>query len=305
MTASLPCRYVCCWIGTFVGRLRWVVATVALFLALLPSASGAPLAPAAPGGSSIPPTAATESTLSARTHFRHGEVHYAAGRYHDALAAYRAGYRTQPLPGFLVNIAQCLRRMGDLHGARAAYGRFVLVAPDSPLVPEVRGLIEEIDRLISETAAANRSSGRNVGGGAKPATVGPGTVGVDGFTAAAPTATLVPDLDSAPVRLPLSIGVALPPGARDGALAITGARGTDLGAHLPKDVHAAEAPGRPIDRSPASDGAAEGTAIPSTSRLGWWLWSSLATVGISAAALAAGLSSPSVIHQGSLGTLRR
>jgi tetratricopeptide (TPR) repeat protein len=98
----------------------------------------------------------SEADRAARVHYREGETHYQAGRYADALVAYQAGYDVQPLPGFLVNIAQCQRRIGDLERARATYGKFVLVAPDSPLVPEVRGLIEELDRLIAETERARR-----------------------------------------------------------------------------------------------------------------------------------------------------
>jgi tetratricopeptide (TPR) repeat protein len=97
---------------------------------------------------------ATERT--ARQHFSAGEADYSAGRYTEALKEYQAGYDAHPLPGFLVNIAQCQRRLGDLERARATYQKFIMVAPDSPLVREVRQLVEEMDRLLAETEAANR-----------------------------------------------------------------------------------------------------------------------------------------------------
>ncbi len=81
----------------------------------------------------------------ARRHFDEAELSYRAGHYAEALVKYQAGYAAVPLPGFLVNIAQCQRRLGDLKTARATYREFVLVAPDSRLVPEIETLIKELD----------------------------------------------------------------------------------------------------------------------------------------------------------------
>ena len=72
----------------------------------------------------------------ARRAFSAAEAHFKAGQFASALAEYQAGYAASPLPGFLINIAQCQRRLGDLTKARATYQKFVVVAPDSPLVPE-------------------------------------------------------------------------------------------------------------------------------------------------------------------------
>jgi tetratricopeptide (TPR) repeat protein len=109
-------------------------------LALVVSSMGALAAPNA-------------SEREARRHFSEAELSYRAGHYADALAKYQAGYAATPLPGFLVNIAQCQRRLGDLKAARATYREFVLVAPDSRLVPEVQTLIKELDTLIADLAA--------------------------------------------------------------------------------------------------------------------------------------------------------
>jgi tetratricopeptide (TPR) repeat protein len=112
-------------------------------LALVVSAPGAPIALAAPNA----------AAREARRHFDEAELSYRAGHYAEALAEYQAGYAAVPLPGFLVNIAQCQRRLGDLKTARATYREFVLVAPDSRLVPEVEKLIKELDTLIADLAA--------------------------------------------------------------------------------------------------------------------------------------------------------
>jgi hypothetical protein len=86
----------------------------------------------------------------ARHRFDEAEAAYKAGHYADALAKYQAGYAAKPLPGFLINIAQCQRRLGDLKTARATYREFTLVAPDSRLVPEVKGLIAQLDAVIAD-----------------------------------------------------------------------------------------------------------------------------------------------------------
>jgi tetratricopeptide (TPR) repeat protein len=97
--------------------------------------------------------ATPEKERAARAHFQSGEAHFKAGAFDDALADYQAGYDAKPLPGFLINIAQCQRRLGDLKAARATYQKFVLVAPDSPLLPQVRSVIAEIDGLLAKPDA--------------------------------------------------------------------------------------------------------------------------------------------------------
>jgi len=113
-----------------------------LTIAVVPSAAAAPSA----------------AQRDARHHFDEGEALYRAGHYAEALAAYQAGYAAQPLPGFLVNIAQCQRRLGDLKAARATYREFVLVAPDSRLVPEVEELIKQLDDLIADLASGGAAA---------------------------------------------------------------------------------------------------------------------------------------------------
>jgi len=93
--------------------------------------------------------APSEKEREARAHFQAGEARFKAGAFDEALAEYQAGYDAKPLPGFLVNIAQCQRRLGDLKAARVTYQKFILVAPDSPLVPQVRSMIAEIDGLLA------------------------------------------------------------------------------------------------------------------------------------------------------------
>jgi hypothetical protein len=97
--------------------------------------------------------ASPEAEKQARRSFDRAEAHFKAGAFAEALTEYQEGYARLPLPGFLINIAQCQRRLGDLEQARATYRRFILVAPDSPYVPEVKTLVAELDKLLDAPAA--------------------------------------------------------------------------------------------------------------------------------------------------------
>jgi tetratricopeptide (TPR) repeat protein len=90
----------------------------------------------------------SEAEKQARRSFERAQVHFKAGLFAKALAEYQEGYQQLPLPGFLINIAQCQRRLGHLVQARAAYRRFIFIQPDSPYVPEVKSLVAELDALI-------------------------------------------------------------------------------------------------------------------------------------------------------------
>jgi tetratricopeptide (TPR) repeat protein len=149
-------------------RRRAVFAAVVVFVAALQAAAV-----------SAAPNAAERE---ARHRFDEAESSYHAGRYADALAKYQAGYAAMPLPGFLVNIAQCQRRLGDLKTARATYREFVLVAPDSRLVPEVETLVKQLDDLIADLAAG--------GSGQTVAAVGSGGTDVHATDPAAPPLSL-------------------------------------------------------------------------------------------------------------------
>jgi hypothetical protein len=162
-------------------------------LALVVSALGSPAALAAPNA----------AEREARRHFDDAELSYRAGHYAEALAKYQAGYAAVPLPGFLVNIAQCQRRLGDLKTARATYREFVLVAPDSRLVPEVETLIKQLDTLIADLAAG--------GSGQPAAEVGAGGADVHATDPSAPPLSLAPVApQDAPVEAPALIATPVP-----------------------------------------------------------------------------------------------
>ena len=75
-------------------------------------------------------------------------AHWDAGRFPQALAEFEAGYATWPAPSFLVNIAQCLRKLDRPTEAAAAYQKYLdQKVGDSDVREEVS---EARDELIGE-----------------------------------------------------------------------------------------------------------------------------------------------------------
>lgn len=198
-------------------------------------------------------TADSESNRVARRYFQSAEAHFHAGRFGEALTDYQAGYDAEPLPGFLVNIAQCQRRLGELKKARATYQTFLLVAPDSPLGPDVKALIAEIDQALLE-----QNDAQSLGA----------------------TAEI-----NSPIELRPSARGAPPPGAAEA------------------QVSAAVLVAMP---EPSGDRSTEPKMHPA-SHTRWLLWGTLAAVVVGGALAVVALWSPDavILHDGSLGTLRR
>jgi tetratricopeptide (TPR) repeat protein len=101
----------------------------------------------------------TDDVEKARAHFERGQRLYEVGDYQQALAEFRAAHAAKPDSAFLYNVAQCLRGLGDLHGALAVYRRFVTAAPESPARPQAERRIHEIQALLATPATTPASGG--------------------------------------------------------------------------------------------------------------------------------------------------
>jgi tetratricopeptide (TPR) repeat protein len=80
---------------------------------------------------------------AARTHFEAGEKAFKAGDFQAAITSYQAAYDAKPLPGFLFNIAQCHRHMGNHEQAVTFYRRYLALNPETPNRAVVEDLIAE------------------------------------------------------------------------------------------------------------------------------------------------------------------
>ena len=54
-----------------------------------------------------------QNQQAAKIHFDKGETHYRLGRFEAARKEYTQAYEATPLPGFLFNIGQCHRQLGE------------------------------------------------------------------------------------------------------------------------------------------------------------------------------------------------
>jgi tetratricopeptide (TPR) repeat protein len=115
----------------------------------------APAPPVPPPSSPRPPPSQevdhAQLVERARRYFASGNEHYAAGRYHEAIRHFQAGYALVPRPNFLVNLGQAYRKVGDLARAKEAYVSYVRALPlDSPLRDQALQVLAEIEVQLQE-----------------------------------------------------------------------------------------------------------------------------------------------------------
>lgn len=175
--------------------------------------------------------ATAEAEQRARRSFERAEASFKAGLFAEALAGYQEGYDHLPLPGFLINIAQCHRRLGNLQQARATYRKFIMVAPDSPYVPEVKSLVAELDSLVDNTdqAAAADAATPTAGEGPRPGEpLPPAAAAVAAAGVTAPNALVTPSVAPEPAKAGTrwwlwgTLGVAVASGAAATIYLLTG-----------------------------------------------------------------------------------
>src|SRR5262245_8481114 len=85
------------------------------------------------------------ATRSARRHFERGEKLFALGKFDEALEEYQTAFDAKPLPGFLYNIGQCYRNLGDYDQAIFSFKKYLKLEPEAPNKEAVERLIEELE----------------------------------------------------------------------------------------------------------------------------------------------------------------
>ena len=85
------------------------------------------------------------ATRAARRHFERGEKLFALGRFDDALEEYQTAFDAKPLPGFLYNIGQCYRNLGDYDQAIFSFKKYLKLEPEASNKEAVERLIEELE----------------------------------------------------------------------------------------------------------------------------------------------------------------
>lgn len=85
------------------------------------------------------------ATRAARRHFERGEKLFALGKFDEALEEYQTAFDAKPLPGFLYNIGQCYRNLGDYDQAIFSFKKYLKLEPEAPNKEAVERLIEELE----------------------------------------------------------------------------------------------------------------------------------------------------------------
>jgi hypothetical protein len=141
-----------------------------------------------------------DAKAAARAHFKRAEAAFNLGKFDDALAAYQAAYETKPLPGFLFNIAQCHRNLGNHERALFFYRRYLALDPQTANRAVVEQLIDETEKRREAAAAANAVTPPSATLAPPPATAQP----VAPAVAAPPVAAAPPVLAAAEPSPPSS-----------------------------------------------------------------------------------------------------
>ncbi len=96
-----------------------------------------------------PARAGGDDEERARGHYEIGLGLYRLGDYRGALKEFAAGYELARKPGFLLNLGQTYRKLGQLHEARDLYRQFLGESrADDPARPEARKVLVEIEDAI-------------------------------------------------------------------------------------------------------------------------------------------------------------
>ncbi|MGZ3442413.1 MAG: tetratricopeptide repeat protein [Polyangia bacterium] len=96
-----------------------------------------------------PARAGGDDEERARGHYEIGLGLYRLGDYHGALKEFAAGYELAHKPGFLLNLGQTYRKLGELREARDLYRQFLVeVRADDPARAQAQKVLAEIEEAI-------------------------------------------------------------------------------------------------------------------------------------------------------------
>jgi tetratricopeptide (TPR) repeat protein len=112
-----------------------------------PAGAAKPDRPAAPAaGEEAIAQASARRRAEARRHFEEGKKRFALRQFHRALQSFSRAYELLPLSGFLFNIGQCHRFLGNCEKALFFYRGFVRENPDTPGAKVVQKLIRRCEQ---------------------------------------------------------------------------------------------------------------------------------------------------------------
>ena len=100
------------------------------------------------------------SERAAKRHYDRGQKLYNLQKFEQALEQYQKAFDAQPLPGFLFNIAQCQRNLGDYDAAIFSFKRYLKLDPETEKREQVEELIEELEAKKAEADTERMGLGK-------------------------------------------------------------------------------------------------------------------------------------------------
>jgi tetratricopeptide (TPR) repeat protein len=138
-------------------------------------------------------SARAEDAEAGRRYFKRGQELLKADDYRGAVKAFEAGYAAAPRVGFLLNIGNCYRKLGELGKAREHYWRFLDAAPkDHPSRPAVKDYLRAMEQIEADGVSVDATPAKRGPPPPEPA-ASPG-----------PPAALPPALSARPSEAPSS-----------------------------------------------------------------------------------------------------
>jgi hypothetical protein len=140
-------------------------------------------------------SARAEDAEAGRRYFKRGQELLKANDYRGAVKAFEAGNAAAPRVGFLLNIGNCYRKLGELGKAREYYWHFLDAAPkDHPSRMTVYEYLQAMKQIEADGVSMDASPTKKTSPPLPPPPLEPAPV--------APGASLPPALSARPAEAP-------------------------------------------------------------------------------------------------------
>lgn len=129
-------------------------------LALLAMALWLP-APSQAAGKPAVPKKDKAAEAQVRQIYGAAQKAYDLGRFEEALKGFSDAYALQDLPGFLFNIAQCHRNLGNYERSKFFYLRYLDLSPQRPKnAAQVEALLAKVEEKLAEETRLRQAEDR-------------------------------------------------------------------------------------------------------------------------------------------------
>jgi tetratricopeptide (TPR) repeat protein len=87
---------------------------------------------------------------ASRRYYERGQKLFNLQKFEQALEQFQKAFDAKPFPGFLFNIGQCHRNLGDYDAAIFSFKRYLRLDPEAENREQVEALIEDLEQKKAE-----------------------------------------------------------------------------------------------------------------------------------------------------------